>query len=107
MVLVKAIGEGIGGSGSCEGNPVGFATLQRTAPILLRLRIRIRSRMALERTVTHTIPSFHVQRPLRPFLSSHSCVRTVRFTSVHTSVLCGAGPLDARLFLVLMHQLLR
>jgi hypothetical protein len=64
-------------------------------------------RMVLERTVSHTIPSFLVQRPLLPFPSSHSCVRTVRFASVHASALCRAGPLDACLFLVLMHQLLR
>jgi hypothetical protein len=91
----------------CEGNPVGFATLRNIDPILRHLRMQIRPRMALERTVTHTIPLFLVRRPLLPFLSSHSCVQTVRFTSVRTSVLCGAGPLDARLFLVLMHQLLR
>jgi hypothetical protein len=85
----------------------GFATLWHIAPIFRRLRIQIRPRMALERTVTHAIPSFLVRRPLLPIPSSHPSVRTMQFMSVHTSVLCRAGPSEGCLFLVLMHQLLR
>jgi hypothetical protein len=91
----------------CEGNPVGFATLRHINHILCPLQMQICPRMDLERTITDAISSLLIQRPLLPFPSSYSCVHTMWFTSVCTSVPCRAGSLCAHLFLALLHQLLR
>jgi hypothetical protein len=76
-------------------------------PILCPLQMQILPKLALERTITYTIPSLLARRPFLPFLSSHSCVFTMRFASMRTLVPCRAGPLCAYLFLALLHQLLR